>query len=188
MNSKSQFLTVMDPTPSAYKHSERIPYWQLVLNQGILTDRILNHEYNGSGTEENPYLVNWIQDDPRNPMEWPRATKWIYTMLVAIATLAVALVSSAFSGGLPQVLQEFKISSEVGTLGLSLFVVGFAIGPLLWAPLSEMYGRQLLFFVSYAGLTAFNAGAAGSQNPWTLIILRFFAGAFGSSPLTNAGK
>lgn len=176
-----------NPTQSASKHTESIPYWQLVLNQGILTDRILNHEYNGSGTEENPYLVNWIQNDPRNPMEWPRATKWTYTMLVAFATLAVALVSSAFSGGLPQILQEFKISSEVGTLGLSLFVVGFAIGPLLWAPLSEMYGRQLLFFVSYAGLTAFNAGAAGSQNPWTLIILRFFAGAFGSSPLTNAG-
>ncbi|KAK0113187.1 MFS siderochrome iron transporter 1, variant 2 [Cadophora gregata] len=36
-------------------------------------------------------------------------------------------------------------------------------------------------------LTAFNAGAAGAQNIETLIILRFFAGAFGSSPLTNAG-
>ena len=36
-------------------------------------------------------------------------------------------------------------------------------------------------------LTAFNAGAAGSQNIQTLVILRFFAGAFGSSPLTNAG-
>lgn len=60
-------------------------------------------------------------------------------------------------------------------------------GPLLWAPMSELYGRQLLFFGTYAALTAFNAGAAGSQNSWTLIILRFFAGAFGSSPLTNAG-
>ena len=36
-------------------------------------------------------------------------------------------------------------------------------------------------------MTAFNAGSAGSQNIWTLVILRFFAGAFGSSPLTNAG-
>ena len=34
---------------------------------------------------------------------------------------------------------------------------------------------------------AFNAGTAGSQNIWTLLILRFFGGAFGSSPLTNAG-
>ena len=44
-----------------------------------------------------------------------------------------------------------------------------------------------MFFITYAVLTAFNAGAAGSQNIQTLIILRFFAGAFGSSPLTNAG-
>lgn len=36
-------------------------------------------------------------------------------------------------------------------------------------------------------LTAFNAGAAGAKNIETLIILRFFAGAFGSSPLTNCG-
>ena len=44
-----------------------------------------------------------------------------------------------------------------------------------------------MFAVSYGALTAFNAGAAGSQNIQTLIILRFFAGAFGSSPLANAG-
>lgn len=45
----------------------------------------------------------------------------------------------------------------------------------------------MLFFITYAALTAFNAGAAGAQNIWTLIILRFFAGSFGSSPLTNSG-
>lgn len=50
-----------------------------------------------------------------------------------------------------------------------------------------MFGRQLLFATTYAALTAFNAGCAGSKNAYTLIILRFFAGAFGSSPLTNAG-
>lgn len=58
---------------------------------------------------------------------------------------------------------------------------------MLWAPLCELYGRQIVFFGTYGILTAFNAGAAGAQNIETLIILRFFAGAFGSSPLTNAG-
>jgi hypothetical protein len=53
--------------------------------------------------------------------------------------------------------------------------------------MSELYGRQVLFFGTYAMLTAFNAGAAGSKNIQTLLILRFFGGAFGSSPLTNAG-
>jgi MFS family permease len=58
---------------------------------------------------------------------------------------------------------------------------------LIWAPLSELFGRQILFVTTYGGLTAFNAGAAGSNSMATLIVLRFFAGAFGSSPLTNAG-
>lgn len=72
-------------------------------------------------------------------------------------------------------------------VGVSLFVLGFAIGPLFWAPLSELFGRQILFTTTYACLTIFNAAAAGSQNIQTLLILRFFAGSFGSSPLTNAG-
>lgn len=61
------------------------------------------------------------------------------------------------------------------------------LGPLLWAPLSELFGRQLLFTGTYCALTAFNCGTAGANNIQTLIILRFFAGSFGSSPLTNAG-
>lgn len=103
------------------------------------------------------------------------------------ATLAVAFVSSAYSGGVREIETEFHVGDEVVTLGISLFVLGFAIGPLAWAPMSEIYGRQYLFFGTYAALTAFNAGAAGSQNIQTLLILRFFAGAFGSSPLTNSG-
>jgi multidrug resistance protein len=70
---------------------------------------------------------------------------------------------------------------------MSLFVLGFALGPLLWAPISELYGRQIVFFFTFMAFVAFNAGAGGSPNIWTLLILRFFAGSFGSSPLTNAG-
>lgn len=99
----------------------------------------------------------------------------------------MAFVSSAFSGGVESIIAEFQCSEEVVTLGLSLFVLGFAVGPLLWSSMSEVFGRQILFTGTYLALTAFNAGAAGSQNIQTLIILRFFAGAFGSSPLTNSG-
>lgn len=85
------------------------------------------------------------------------------------------------------IITDFEIDTEIATLGISLFVLGFAVGPLIWAPMSELYGRQVLFFGTYAMLTAFNAAAAGSKNITQLIVLRFFAGAFGSSPLTNAG-
>ena len=84
-------------------------------------------------------------------------------------------------------MKEFHVSQEVGTLGVSLFVLGFALGPLLWAPFSELFGRQIVFFLTTLAMVAFNAGAAGAPNIQGLLVLRFLAAAFGSSPLTNAG-
>jgi multidrug resistance protein len=170
------------------KHVPKRPsHWRLVFDQTLITPEVLHHRYAGSGTHEDPYVVEFIPHDPRNAMHFPAWKKWALTILVAFATLAVAFVSAAYSGGVLQIIEEFHASTEVVTLGISLFVLGFAIGPLLWAPFSEMYGRQIVFIGTYAVLTFFNAGAAGSQNIQTLIILRFFAGAFGASPLTNAG-
>lgn len=166
---------------------EKVSHWRIVIDQALVTQAVLHYPYRGSGTDEDPYLVEFIPDDPRNPMKFPYWKKWVITIVMALATLAVAFVSSAYTGGLDQILIEFGCSQEIATLGVSLFVLGFAIGPLLWAPLSELYGRQILFFITYAMLTAFNAGAAGSNSIATLIVLRFFAGSFGSSPLTNAG-
>ncbi|KAF7594231.1 hypothetical protein BBP40_009783 [Aspergillus hancockii] len=168
-------------------HPQGIPYWRLLVDQGIVTPEIIEYPYKGSGTDDDPYIVEWIPNDPRNPMLFSNTLKWAYTITVAFATFGVSLSSSAYAGGIQEVIKQFGISQEVATLGVSLFVLGFAVGPLVWAPLSELIGRQIVFFISYGALAAFCASAAGAQNSWTLIILRFFAGSFGSSPLTNAG-
>lgn len=97
----------------------RIPYWKLLLDQGIVTDEIANYPYPGSGTEDDPYLVSWLPNDPRNPMTFPEYKKWMYTFAVSISTLAVALVSSAYSGGVAEIMAEFNIGTEVATLGIS---------------------------------------------------------------------
>lgn len=170
--------------PTAHK---RVSHWQLVTSHSLVTDAVATYHYKGAGTADKPYLVEFIPHDPRNPMNFPEWKKWFITLTVALATLAVAFVSSAYSGAVAQVLVQFHSSEEVGILGISLFVLGFAVGPLMWAPFSELYGRQILFIGTYAALTAFNAGAAGANSMATLIVLRFLAGAFGSSPLTNAG-
>ncbi|KAI4188410.1 MAG: hypothetical protein LQ348_003928 [Seirophora lacunosa] len=162
-------------------------YFSIVASRSFVTPAVLNHHYAGSGTENDPYVVEFLPDDPRNPMGFSTVMKWTITILVAFVTLAVAFVSSAYSGGIVEIVRDFDTSEEVATLGISLFVCGFAIGPLLFAPLSELYGRQIVLLVTYGLLTAFNAAAAGSKNVQTLVILRFFAGAFGSSPLTNSG-
>jgi multidrug resistance protein len=177
----------MDIESQNHDAKAKVGHFQIVRSHSLVTPEVLHYHYKGSGTEEDPYLAEFIPHDPRNPMLFSTWKKWSITLMVAFATLAVAFVSSAYSAAIPQVIAEFHCSTEVATLGTSLFVLGFAGGPLLWAPMSELYGRQVLFIGTYAILTAFNAGAAGSQNIWTLIILRFLAGFFGSSPLTNAG-
>lgn len=103
----------------------------MVIDQGAVTQEVIDHPYPGSGTEEDPYAVTWLPNDPRNPMQFANSTKWFITMLAAISTLAVALVSSAYTGGVAQIRQQFHVGTEVSTLGVSLFVLGFAIGMLL---------------------------------------------------------
>lgn len=117
-------------------HSGRISHFQRVLHQGVLNDGIINHVYRGSGTESDPFLVTWIENDPVDPMNYPVSLKWGITVLVGLATLAVAFVSSAYSGGIAEIMHEFKVVQIIATLGISLYVLGFAIGPLIWAPMS----------------------------------------------------
>ncbi|KPM36018.1 putative MFS-type transporter [Neonectria ditissima] len=184
----SSSTTVADPDPLESQQSKaNLSRWRGFFGGAAVGEDALNHEYPGDGTDQSPFLVEFVQGDPQDPMAFSRSRKWTITLLQAIATLAATFVSSAYSGGVREVIRGFEISKEVATLGISLFVLGFAVGPLIWAPLSELYGRQRIFFVTYLALTAFNAEAAGAPTITALVTLRFFAGAFGASPLTNAG-
>ena len=93
-------------------------------------DDILNHHYSGSGTDEDPYIVDWLPADREDPQLWPSVYKWTCIGVVSWATLAVALSSSAYSGGIESLIKEEHASAELLTSGISLFVVGFAFGPL----------------------------------------------------------
>lgn len=99
---------------------ETIPHWKLLIDQAIVTPRILDAHYEGSGTEEDPYVVAWIEDDPRNPMNFTPTKKWTYALFTALSTFGVAFCSSAYSGGIRQMMEEFGVSQIVVTLGLSI--------------------------------------------------------------------
>lgn len=113
----------------------KVPYWRVVTDQGVftltdqgvVTQEVIDYQYPGAGTDDKPYSVTWISNDPRNPMLFGQFKKWAITMTVAIATLAVALVSSAYTGGIEQIEEEFGVGIGVATLGVSLFVLGVAI-------------------------------------------------------------
>ncbi|CAI7676252.1 unnamed protein product [Penicillium pancosmium] len=165
----------------------KIPFWRLVTEPGVVTQEVVDHEYAGSGTEDDPYVVQWMPRDFRNPLQLSSGMKWSITLVAALETLVVALVSSAYTGGIVQIEEQFLVTTEIATLGVSLYVLGFALGPLIWAPMSEMFGRQVVFIGTYCGLTVFCAACTGAKNIESLIVFRFLAGCFGSSPFTNSG-
>ena len=105
------------------KVPSKISYWSLLLDQGVVTEEILDYEYSGKGTEDDPFAVTWISSDPRNPMLWSTWRRWVYMMIMAVATMAVAFTSSAYTGGLTEIMMQFEVGTEVATLGVSLFVL-----------------------------------------------------------------
>lgn len=140
-----------------------------------LPPQVLDQEYTGSGTTADPFLVKWLHEDAENPLNFGETKKWFLNFLAALSAFTVALASSAYSGGLVEIVEAFGTSQEITLLGTSLFVIGFSVGPLLWAPLSEAYGRRNIFIASGAALTATLAGTAGAHNIETLLVLRFLA-------------
>ncbi|EME41980.1 hypothetical protein DOTSEDRAFT_117678, partial [Dothistroma septosporum NZE10] len=139
--------------------------------------------YSGSGTPEDPYIVTWLPVDPECPQQYSEALRWSLTFLVSCLTLCMALASSAYSGAVSHLITQFHCSEEVAILGVSLMVLGYAIGPLVWAPMSETFGRRQVFLWSYVVYTMWTAVCAAAQNIETLIVFRLLAGMFGSSAL-----
>ncbi|KAH8079912.1 major facilitator superfamily domain-containing protein [Filobasidium floriforme] len=194
---RSETSTVVMSTPPPEKgkssdmsdHTLKARPWRRYITPW---DRIVSHDYPGQGTEEDPYLIDWLpgdEPDPENPMTWKTSYKWVVTVTAAVATLAVAMASSTLSAATNSIRDSFpgyKVQAYV--MVTSGFVLGFVVGPLLWAPSSELFGRRNLFIFTYILFTIFNGSVIASQNIWTLIVLRFFAGTAGSSPLTNAGS
>jgi multidrug resistance protein len=179
--------TARDVDEKHHSPYPKVPLWRLVRDKSLLIPCILEHPMSGSGTEDDPYLVEWIVDDPRNPMNFSPFRKWMLTCLVAFSCLAVSFASSAYTGGVTGLIEQFEVTTTVALLGVSLFVLGFVVGPFLWAPLSEMYGRQIVFLCTFSAFVVSNVGCAASQTMTQLLVLRFLSGTFGSSPVTNSG-
>lgn len=84
-------------------------------------------------------------------------------------------------------IPEFHLSHTLATLTIALFVAGYCVGPLVWGPLSEQYGRRPILLFSFVVYTGFQVGSALSKNTASVLIFRFLGGTFAASPLTTSG-
>ena len=84
--------------------------------------------------EKKAFLVRWDEGEKANPMNFSTAYKGFLTFQLGMLALSASLGSSIISPAEPRIAAEFGISEEVCVLTISLYVLGFAFGPLLWAP------------------------------------------------------
>jgi MFS family permease len=93
-----------------------------------------------------------------------------------------------YAPGAALLLADFhSTNTTVGALTVTMYLLGFALGPLVIAPLSELYGRLIVYHVCNVLFLAFTIACAVSPDVGMFLAFRFIAGCAGSAPLTIGG-
>ncbi|PSR79592.1 major facilitator superfamily domain-containing protein, partial [Coniella lustricola] len=134
-------------------------------------------------------VVGWdSQDDPAMPLNFPPAKKWLLVALLSAITFVTPFASSILSPGIANLLQDFgESSSIVGAMTVSIYLLGYVVGPMFLAPMSEIYGRRPILGLANISFCCWQIGCALSPNIVALIIFRFLSGVGGSGCLTLGG-
>ncbi|KAF8609430.1 MFS general substrate transporter [Ceratobasidium sp. AG-I] len=126
-------------------------------------------------------------DDSDDPKKRPTLRKWLIVFVLATSSTCVTCASSVAAMARPGLQKEFGVSTPVAILGISLFVEGLGIGPLLLGPLSEFFGRRHIYWISFVFFVLFNVPVAFAPNIEVYLIFRFITGFSGAAFLSVAG-
>ncbi|WWC67051.1 uncharacterized protein I206_100958 [Kwoniella pini CBS 10737] len=133
-------------------------------------------------------IVSWDgNDDIANPQNWSKNKKIGVTLLYGANTMCATFASSIFSAAAPFIAKQYGISTVVSILGLSLYLLGFVVGPIIFAPVSDVWGRKISLIPPMFVFVCFSAATATAENLQAIFITRFFAGVFSSAPVTVVG-
>lgn len=141
-------------------------------------------------TKDGAILVDWYHsDDAEDPHNWSNAKRGLVAVVICLYTFVVYTSSAIYTSSSEGIMRAFHVGQLEATLGLSLYVLGYGIGPLVFSPLSEIprigrnpvYAATMLLFVVISIPTAFAPNYAG------LMVLRFLQGFFGSPCLASGG-
>ena len=133
-------------------------------------------------------LVEWVDGDKKNPKNIGRGVKWLYTMVLGAVCFVVALGSAIVTGDMERPAEDFGVSMEVMILAsVTMFVIGFGVGPLVFAPMSEEVGRKPIYVVTLFVAVVFIVPCGYARNIGMLIICRLIDGIAFSAPMTLIG-
>ncbi|KAL4964978.1 MFS transporter [Aspergillus stella-maris] len=134
-------------------------------------------------------LVTWTgTTDPEVPKNWTPGRKWLTLVLVSSFTFMSPLSSSVVAPSLPAIGQDLHIPTGFQqTIAMSVFILAYAVGPLFFGPLCEIYGRIVVLQTTNAFYLVFNLCCGFAKTKVQLIVFRFLSGLGGSAPQAIGG-
>ena len=141
-------------------------------------------------TSDGNILVDWYTtDDPANPQNWSNTKRGFVSLIICLYTFAVYTGSAIYTSSTEGVIDHFGVSPTDASLPLSLYVLAYGIGPLIFAPMSEIpvIGRSPVYITTFLVFVILSIPTALVNNFAGLLVLRFLQGFFGSPCLANGG-
>lgn len=153
------------------------------------------HEYttpvkHSPGEQGSEIITSWYSDDDEeNPQNWSFLKKaWIMISISALTTF-IYMGAAIYTPGIPEIMQEFNTSARKATVPLTVFVVGYGVGPMILSPLSEHapLGRNPLYLITLFLYVIVQIPTAKAKSINELIGLRLLAGFLASPALSTGG-
>jgi DHA1 family multidrug resistance protein-like MFS transporter len=163
---------------------------RMQVEQGLEVLRTKSIPIKPQKTSDAVILVDWYTtDDPANPQNWSNFKKYFVVFMLCTYTWTVYCAGPTYAAAEEGIQGHFGVSPVASTLGLSLYVLAYGIGDLLFAPLTEIpvVGRNPVYFLTFVVFWVLSFPAAIVNNFSGLLALRFWTGFFGSPALANGG-
>ncbi|KAF2150854.1 MFS general substrate transporter [Myriangium duriaei CBS 260.36] len=146
-----------------------------------------NHSQDG-GTDSAKEVISFADGDPEDPHNWSNTKKCFVVFLGVILVINSTIGSSIASGTPVQVADYFDNHNEYQlVLPISIYLVGYVLGPLAFGPLSESYGRKWVMIATFGIFTVFTLGCALAPAFASYIVFRLLVGIGASSPISVVG-
>ncbi|KAJ5159082.1 uncharacterized protein N7500_008733 [Penicillium coprophilum] len=134
-------------------------------------------------------VVDWDgPNDPKNPLNWSGSKGFGHVVIVAALSMVVNIASTMVAPAMEGVSRDLEISNmTLATLAVSIYLLGFALGPLVISSLSEMYGRLIVYHVCNSIFVIFVVACALSRTSVQFMVFRFITGCAGAAPMSLGG-
>ncbi|GJN72150.1 hypothetical protein PLICBS_006222 [Purpureocillium lilacinum] len=138
-------------------------------------------------TSERPeeFQVAFDSDDPEDPKNWPTWYRVWVMVTVSFCAWVVVLYSTSYTSAVPGLREEFHVSRVAGTMGMTAYLLGLAVGSLIAPPLSELYGRRVVYLGCLCCWAVFVIPGGLAQSLASIIAVRLISGLFGAALVSN---